>query len=88
MEELLVIRRRLENHFSGIFRRIWVQRSTVSTQGTVLLTLFFSNRDEYTFVTIRNLRLITFEEILSRIENSEIISEELENMIGLNNQGS
>ena len=78
MEDLLDIRRNLERHFSGIFRSIWVQTSSVKAQRTILLTLFFSSSNEYAFITLRNLREVTVEEILSRLDNNSIVNKELD----------
>lgn len=78
METLTTIRERLETHYEGVYRKIWVQGSARHGQNDILLTLFPSNSDGYKIVSMRKLRNISFEEVLTVLQRELSITNILE----------
>lgn len=68
METLTSIRERLETHYEGVYRKIWIQGNSRHGQNDVLLTLFPCNGERYRIVSMRRLRNISFEEIFSTLQ--------------------
>lgn len=78
METLELIRERLESHYEGIYRKIWVQGSARHGQNDVLLTLFPSNNDGYRIMLFRRLSEISFDEIFTILQRELSITNILE----------
>ena len=78
METLESIRERLETHYEGVYRKIWVQRSSRHDQNDVLLTLFPSSTESYKIVSLRKLREISFEEVFTVLQRELSITNILE----------
>ena len=72
---------RLQEHFSDIFRRVWVQPHSRSGQRDVLVTLFYAHRSGYLIISLRKLSDITFDIILGELQRRINIDELLEDLI-------
>lgn len=66
MEDLEIIRIRLEDHFDTIYRTIWVQRSR--SINDIIITLFPIDNSGYRMIPLRGLTEVTYEEVLLRLE--------------------
>lgn len=75
---LSTIEKQLEEHYDGIFRNIWVQGTTRSFSKDVLITLFHPKG--YEMVSAKNLKDISFEEILKVLEKNSVVNRILEEM--------
>jgi len=78
METLTSIRERLETHYEGVYRKIWVQGSARHGQNDVLLTLFPSTTEGYKIVSLRKLREVSFEEVFTILQRELSITNILE----------
>lgn len=67
MEDLEIIRIRLESYFSDTYRTIWVQTAGNPGQKSVLITLFPIDGSQYNMVALRRLPAITYDNILAGI---------------------
>ncbi len=67
MEDLEIIRIRLESYFSETYKSIWVQRGGKPSQKNVLITLFPMDGSSYTMVSLKDLKSITYDIILQGI---------------------
>jgi len=65
MESLETIRERLEIYFTDISRKVWVQRCARGND--VMLTCFHQNREGYRIISLKNLKTISFDEIVSKL---------------------
>lgn len=78
METLELIRERLETHFEGVYRKIWVQGSARNGQNDVLLTLFPSSNEDYRIISLRKLKEVSFEEVFNLLQRELTITEIIE----------
>jgi len=68
MEDLEIIRIRLEDYFDDKYKTIWVQRGGRPSQRDILVTLFPKDGSQYEMVFLKNLSKISYEEILNKVE--------------------
>ena len=66
METLTSIRQRLETHYEGVYRKIWIQNSSRQGQNDVLVTLFTG--EAYRIISMRRLKEISFYEVFSFLQ--------------------
>lgn len=78
METLTSIRERLETHYEGVYRKIWIQRNSRHGQNDLLLTLFPSDMEGYKIVSMRKLKNISFEEVFTVLQRELSITNILE----------
>jgi hypothetical protein len=75
---LSTIETQLEDHYDGIFRNIWIQGTTRSFSKNVLITLFHPKG--YEIILAKNLKDISFEEILDILESNSVVNNILEDL--------